>query len=76
MDDDQLQHHDKGIDEQNALRDASNAIADYLFTYGDSTAQFMEFVGWAVDERLAELADEAAKEQALNWKADELGYKY
>ena len=66
----------KGTDEQHALKDSADAIAEYLFTYGDDQVQFMVYVDWAVEQRLTEMYEEAAKERALDWKAEEMGMRY
>ena len=66
----------KSTDEQNALKDSADAIAEYLFAYGGDRTQFMVYVDWAVEERLTEIREEDAKERALDAKAEELGVRY
>ena len=75
----------QATDRQNAVTDAADPIAEYLWAYyrrsnlsyedGDC-APMLSDVSLAVQERLTELAEEAAKEAALDAKAEEAGLRY
>lgn len=66
----------RNIERKIIVRDASNAIAHYQSVYDDDITGILEDIDNQTKDCLAEIRDEIAKEQALNWKADELGYKY
>lgn len=78
----------EAIARQNAITDAAEVIAEYLSAWGRHEEQgrtawatsvpkgFLEDIEHAAEDRLSEIWGEAAKEQALNWKADALGMWY
>lgn len=58
------------------VREAASAIAHYQSVYDEDINGILEDIENQTEDCLVEIRDEIAKEQALNWKADELGYRY
>ena len=75
----------QATDRRNALTDAADPIAEYLVRigYDDDAAGSSEVITKLMTDllahvglRLHELAEEAAREAALDAKAEELGLRY
>ena len=78
----------QATDRQNAVTDAAEAIAEYLFTWGKREEKGR--TAWSISvpqnilddvvnssgDRLSEMWATAAKELSLDWKAEEQGKKY
>ena len=75
-------------DRQQALQTAVEAIAEYLATWGHKEERgrgkwavavptgLLDDIQCGVEDRLMAKWDEASREQALDFKADELGIRY
>ena len=75
-------------DRQRAVEDAVTALAEYLSVWGHREEQhhahwtvsapkgLLIDVELGIEDKIAEIWDEAAKERGLAWKADELGRRY
>ena len=75
----------QATDRQNAVTDAADPIAEYLWAYYQHTnlsyedrdcSVLLHDVETTIVHRLAEKATEAAKEASLDAKAEELGLRY
>ena len=67
----------QATDRRNAVTDAAEALAEYLCSYrSEDTEIFFANVIDAVSLRIAVMATEAAKEAALDAKAEEAGLRY
>lgn len=75
-------------DRRQAICNAVDALANYLATWGSREEQgrtawavlvpkgILEDIEQGVEHRLQEMWEDAAKERALSWKADELNGRY
>ena len=65
-------------DRRRAIAAAAEALAEYRVAWPSKAtlASLIEDTTFAAEDRIEEIRDEAAKERALEEKADQLGMRY